>query len=354
MGLLSGLIKGIAPVAQVAGNVVEGFNTDRQNAVKAQLASDAAKRQSDLDALTRQIKERDLSRPQRFGDLLPKARGGDTVAQGQLIAEEPTLANEFMPPLKTPAPVEYTPAKFTLGGKATQGFVSKEGKYFDANRNPVTGEVGIYEEPKTPPQEPLEPVQQEDGSVIYVPRSQAAGKKVPSPSNQGAASLTKARAALATQVQIIDDALAELDAHPDAVGLTRGLPLLGDRLDQRMDPAGVAARAQIANIGSLKLHDRSGAAISVHEFPRLAPFIPAVSDTPETIRTKLRKLRDAIQVEQEALLGGSSPTPGHAPGNPALDVAQPISDADFSRAYAAGARTDEDVRKYLAAHPKKP
>ncbi|MGE4048406.1 MAG: hypothetical protein AB7F35_26360, partial [Acetobacteraceae bacterium] len=37
--------------------------------------------------------------------------------------------------------------------------------------------------------------------------------------------------------------------------------------------------------------DRSGAAVSASEFPRLQPFIPAISDTPEVAETKLRNFR---------------------------------------------------------------
>jgi hypothetical protein len=102
-------------------------------------------------------------------------------------------------------------------------------------------------------------------------------------------------------MSVIDDALRELDAHPKSVGLTRGLPFIGDRLDPRADPEGVGARAQIANVGSLKIHDRSGAAVSVHEFPRLAPFVPLLSDPPEAIRTKLAKLKEALEIETQEL-----------------------------------------------------
>jgi hypothetical protein len=168
----------------------------------------------------------------------------------------------------------------------------------------------------------LVPVQQEDGTIVYVSRSQAAGKRVPGPNNTGAATISKAVAANKTQLSVIDDALKELDSHPGAVGLMRGLPIVGDRLDPRMDPKGVAARAQIANIGSLKIHDRSGAAVSIHEFPRLAPFIPLLSDPPAAIRTKLKKLREAIDFETGLLSQGAvKPTGGSSPsGDPQFDA----------------------------------
>jgi hypothetical protein len=58
----------------------------------------------------------------------------------------------------------------------------------------------------------------------------------------------------------------------------------------RMDPKGVAARAAITNLGSAILHDRSGAAVTAAEFPRLQPFIPSMEDSYDTARTKLRAL----------------------------------------------------------------
>lgn len=154
----------------------------------------------------------------------------------------------------------------------------------------------------------LVPVQKEDGTTVYMPRSQAAGARVPSPTNSGGATMQKAVAANETQLAVIDDAIRELEGHPSAVGLLRGLPMIGAKMDQRIDKGGVAARAQISNIGSLKIHDRSGAAVSVHEFPRLAPFVPSIDDTPETVRIKLGKLREAIETENGFLRGNGKPT----------------------------------------------
>lgn len=158
--------------------------------------------------------------------------------------------------------------------------------------------------------------------------------------------LQRARAANMAQIAIINDALTELEAHPKAVGLTRGLPGIGDRLDTRTDPAGVGARASIANIGSLKMHDRSGAAVSVSEFPRLAPFIPAVSDPPEAIRVKLKKLLDAIQVETDAMAatasspgrsgGAGNRSPGRTPPPAPAPDHTSMSDEEFTKAWNAG------------------
>lgn len=151
---------------------------------------------------------------------------------------------------------------------------------------------------------------------------------------RGSATIQKAVAENKTNMTVIDDALKELDAHPDAVGLQRGiadLPLIGgfgDAVNQRRDPAGVAARASLSNVASLVIKDRAGTAVSVSESARLRPFIPNVNDTPEAIHTKLRKLKAAIQVETDLLErnGGSGSSQHGAPagdhsGAPKADAA---------------------------------
>lgn len=151
-------------------------------------------------------------------------------------------------------------------------------------------------------------VQQEDGSVTYEPVAESVGKNAPSPTGRGSAAIAQKVASNQTQMATIADALKELDLHPDAVGLKRGVGELvpgmgnvGDALNQRQDPKGVAARASIMNIGSLVIHNRSGAAVTISEFPRLAPFVPRVSDTPEAIKTKLKKLRELLVIETDFL-----------------------------------------------------
>ncbi len=72
---------------------------------------------------------------------------------------------------------------------------------------------------------------------------------------------------------------------PNATGWKGYLP---NQLLNRLDPAGVDTRAAIADLGSMVINDRSGAAVTAAEFPRLAPFIPSEKDDPETARKKLQ------------------------------------------------------------------
>jgi hypothetical protein len=71
---------------------------------------------------------------------------------------------------------------------------------------------------------------------------------------------------------------------------------------QRLDPEGVPLRAAIADVGSLKLHDRSGATITASESPRLKPFIPSASDKPKAAAQKLQNfIKEYEMIQQEIL-----------------------------------------------------
>lgn len=96
----------------------------------------------------------------------------------------------------------------------------------------------------------------------------------------------------------IDRALAALKDNPGAVGFMAGLT--PDVILQRSDPKGVDVRAKIADIGSMVIHERSGAAVTAAEYPRLKPFIPKVDDDPETIRKKLEGFKTSYeQIQQD-------------------------------------------------------
>jgi hypothetical protein len=66
------------------------------------------------------------------------------------------------------------------------------------------------------------------------------------------------------------------------------------------DPRGVDARAALTDVGSLVLHDRSGAAVTASESPRLMPFIPQPTDSPEVARKKMQRFVDIYKEELRA------------------------------------------------------
>lgn len=101
----------------------------------------------------------------------------------------------------------------------------------------------------------------------------------------------------------IDTAIKLAEANPNAFGLKNLAP---DAIIQRTDPAGVNVRAMVAGIGGQKYHDLSGAAISVSEASRLAPYIPNVKDDPRAVVIKLKNLRREIALMQQELQPGVS------------------------------------------------
>jgi hypothetical protein len=80
-----------------------------------------------------------------------------------------------------------------------------------------------------------------------------------------------------------------LQGDTSAIGPVQGR--VPDIILQKSNPNGVITRAAIADIGSMIIHDRSGAAVTVAEMPRLVPFIPQITDTPEAAKAKLTRMK---------------------------------------------------------------
>lgn len=120
----------------------------------------------------------------------------------------------------------------------------------------------------------------------------------------------------------IDEAIAGVQRYPNALGLKN---LMGDAMRQRTDPEGVAIRAMIADIGSMKIHDRSGAAVSASEFPRLKPFVPSANDEPAAAVEKLRLFKREYELMQQGINSFYSEGYKPPPGRPAASAppAQP-------------------------------
>lgn len=167
-----------------------------------------------------------------------------------------------------------------------------------------------------------------DGSMEFIPGgpadpSVASGNRtlrpIPAPAAQG---LIQNR----TSIAKIDNALAALDGNPDAFGMKNYLP---DMATQRMSgkgyEGGVDARGKVADIGSLIIHDRSGAAVTASEMPRLKPFIPASTDDPKTVKTKLGNLKANLQLMQDEIEGFYTPDMGYRPLTPQGASQQPAA-----------------------------
>jgi hypothetical protein len=97
----------------------------------------------------------------------------------------------------------------------------------------------------------------------------------------------------------------------------------------RMDSEGTDTRAAIADLGSMVLHDRSGAAVTAAESPRLMPFIPLATDDAVTAGKKLRRFIDIYQQETNALGETYSKAQGYKPNPILTKAAKPAPIADI-------------------------
>lgn len=147
------------------------------------------------------------------------------------------------------------------------------------------------------------------------------------------------------QLGIVQEALNAITAHPDAVGLKGYIP---DVILNRMDPKGSGARMAIADLGSLEIRDRSGAAVTAAEFPRLAPFIPNDTDDPKTVVAKLNRFYRILQEETEMLRSSFGPDMGYRGFSPSLqppNTEASLSDADlWEKKVQEGMSKDEATR----------
>jgi hypothetical protein len=122
----------------------------------------------------------------------------------------------------------------------------------------------------------------------------------------------------------LDQAIAVVQAHPEAFGAGQGnsaVQWVESSMPQGLGGSpqtSINARGQVANIGSLKLHERSGANVTATEHPRLAPFVPAPGDDAQTVKTKLENMRLIVQENLQDQYDTYGPAagyrliPGHA------------------------------------------
>lgn len=167
-----------------------------------------------------------------------------------------------------------------------------------------------------------------EGQRVGLAANAAAGRPVPAPVAAGYRDN-------ATAVAKIDAAIAELKKHPKAVGLVRAV---GEGVNQRIDPDGIGARAAVSDIGSQKIHDRSGANVTASESPRLKPFIPTVTDGSPAAIKKLERMKQEYlsnNAQIEAQYGTES---GFRPMLNTAPPAAPASGGAVIRYDAKGSR----------------
>jgi soluble lytic murein transglycosylase-like protein len=147
-----------------------------------------------------------------------------------------------------------------------------------------------------------------------------------------------------TALRKIEDAVAAITRTPDATGGGIGAvnQVMPNAVTNFLFPEGVNARALIADIGSLKLHDRSGANITASESPRLSPFIPAMSDPPDVIKTKLENFKREYINELNDMNSAYGAESGYAPN---LSVVETIKNGRTPRYTAPLSGNDPNQQK---------
>lgn len=311
---MSGLLGGIA---NLAGALSQGNDLQNQERVKSALQQAQLVRQQQQDQIASAVRQRQ-AQSATLQDRLTQAQIGDTEAQTQQRAYEVAHPKPIAPVLGTP--------EFEV---ATDRIEKIKHKYDRTPQAPAEPSWQVV-----PTANGLVQVNPKTGETRAVTLPGGVDFQKPMTGSQ-----KKEVATNQTSVSTIDKAIKSLKTHQDATGFFRGR---SDYADQLFDPEGVDTRALIANVGSQIVHDRSGAAVTVSEYPRLAPFIPSVHDKPEAIRKKLLLLRDAIATETQGL-GGEIPaySDDDAPqqaATPAASASAPVSGVSHDRLAAIKAK----------------
>ena len=166
----------------------------------------------------------------------------------------------------------------------------------------------------------LKPGQAPVGTMVTSPTGENLGrplKEIPATVNKAIIendiSMTKANRAL-DLLQGKDVTTPKGDVikgSADATGFWKGLT--PQVILNKWDPGGVSTRAFVADIGSLKVHDRSGAAVTASETPRLKPFIPSIYDAPDVAAEKLVNFKAEYEDIQRGLTETYSREQGYRP-----------------------------------------
>jgi hypothetical protein len=201
---------------------------------------------------------------------------------------------------KSMTPGERSSNQVALGNlRVSQGNLQLSRDRFNAEQTApqyMQLDGGLYALPtRQQPGAPLvgQPVMDQGGQPLGPPL-----KPIPSSANTAIMTnlqnLNRAQQALAL---VKGGQVGAAQGDTAATGVKGYLP---NGLLNRMDPAGVDTRAAIADLGSLVIHDRSGAAVTAAESPRLMPFIPLATDDRATVEKKLKRFVEVYQQETDA------------------------------------------------------
>jgi len=189
-------------------------------------------------------------------------------------------------------------------------------------------------------QEPLVPVQNPDGTVVYYRRSQAAGMpvgKVATPeSPRASAQVQKDYKDIEFGMNGIDRAIGLIEGNPTAFGLKN---ILGPTIVDRLDPQGIQARSAVENIVATIRHSLYGAALTRPEIQRALTNLPDVKNDPDGAIVRLRELQVMLQQEMSAIDVSREKTSGIQA--PAQTPAPARSAQELKRQFMAPPEDDE-------------
>jgi len=170
--------------------------------------------------------------------------------------------------------------------------------------NPRTGKEELVQFPNKPGEKPI-------FTGLQKPEPELKLKAIPS---GPATAYAENNAAM----KAVDDAIAKVEAAPEnSFGVQNYLP---GAITQRIDKPGIDARSAVAAIGSKKYHDISGAAVTITEAPRMAPFIPSATDTKEKILQNLKNIKVQYEDTNNSLSSVYNQDQGYKPLNVSPEV----------------------------------
>jgi len=250
----------------------------------------------------------------------------------QLLTIQALLTPEQQTKLTTPDANSRLSSQTLLTTNALTNATTRRGQNMvDARtRESTSAAVSKPFEVTGPDGSPVLVQQTQDGTITpvkgYTPKT---GKQKDIPASVNTKIIEGAQG-----ISNIDSAIQAIRDYPDALGFTNAVPGM-QNIRQVTDPKGVAVRAQVANIGSLTLHDRSGAAVSASEFPRLAPFIPSASDSPAAAIAKLQKMKKIASEELGLYADTYGPDNGYK-ASPVLKRNAPVATPATTAAAPSG------------------
>ena len=294
--------------------------------------------------------------PQRFTQLTDQFYRDDRfVADQAKRQQESALADALF---KARLPQMVDPEGFALSRKKTQAEIGKlerdgqpqprlstvttgEGVFaFDPTAGELVRRLG--DRPVSPAgTEPNWHTVQTDQGVMQVNPKTGATRAVQGPDGgplrpKAPAQITQAVSGNRRQLKAIDATIELLRNNPKSVGLRYNV--MPDALSQVFDPKGVLTRAGVSDVGSLLIHDRTGAAMNASESVRLKPFIPGPGDQSAAAIQKLERLKQLLTEDTEFL--SQQYGIGAAAGTPQQPA--PLTDAQISRA-----QSDPSYRQFL-------